>query len=115
MKGKTTFIVASSTIFLLLAIVVFAPGFGDPSPDIGTPDSGNTINSTDGSNYVDGNFTDAQSANDVYFTIGRNNPSGTGNDLEAYINLTYNITPINLDTNQILQLIFNISYCTTRD
>ena len=51
MKGKTTFIVASSTIFLLLALVAFAPDFGDPNPDIGTPDSGTIVNSTAGSNW----------------------------------------------------------------
>lgn len=115
MKGKTTLTIAALTAFLLLAVVVFAPSFGDSSPDIGTPDSGNTVNSTSQSNYVDGNFTDAQSTNDVYFTVGRNNPSGSNDDLEAFINLTYNISAINLNANQILQMMFNISYCTTRD
>ncbi|MEK6887498.1 MAG: hypothetical protein AABX14_00980 [Candidatus Aenigmatarchaeota archaeon] len=115
MKGKTTFIVASSTIFLILAVAVFALNFGDPSPDVGTPENGTIVNSTAASNYIDGNFTDTQSTNDVYFTVGRNNPGGVGNELEAFINLTYNITPIHIQGNQILQLIFNISYCTTRD
>ncbi|MFA4819433.1 MAG: hypothetical protein WC613_00570 [Candidatus Aenigmatarchaeota archaeon] len=115
MKGKTTFIVASSTIFLLLAVVIFALNFGDPSPDVGTPDNGTLVNSTAGYNYVDGNFTNTQADDNVYFTDGRDNPGGVGNELEAFINLTYNITPINLQAGQILQLIFNISYCQTRD
>ncbi len=100
-------------LFLLMPLVVFAPGFGDASPDTGTPDNGTVMNSTDGSNYIDGNFTSTQADDNVYFTAGRNNPGGVGDDLEAFINLTYNITP--LQPSHVRQLIFNISYCQTRD
>lgn len=118
MKGKTTLTIATVIVFLLLAIVVFAPNFGDPSPDVGTPDNGNIINSTGGSNYTDGNFTSTQSDDNVYFTVGRDNPAGVANNLEAFINLTYNLTPIaavNTQPQFIVQLIFNISYCHNRD
>ena len=115
MKGKTTFIVASSTIFLLFAIVVFAPNFGDPSPDLGTPDNGTIVNWTAGSNYIDGNFTNMQADDNAYFSVGRNNTAGVSDDLNAFINITYNITPLGLNTSQIQQLIFNISYCNSRD
>src|SRR3989338_1291136 len=115
MKGKTTSIILIMAFFLVSVIAVFALDFGDPSPDIGTPDNGTIVSSTAGYNYTDGNFTDMQSNNNVYFTVGRHNPTGIGNELEAFINITYDITPLNLSTGQILQLIFNMSYCTSRD
>src|SRR3989344_6924079 len=93
MKGKTTFIVASSTIFLLFAIVVFAPNFGDRSPDLGTPDNGTIVNWTAGSNYTDGNFTNMQADDNAYFSVGRNNTAGGSADPPALINKNNKKTP----------------------
>jgi hypothetical protein len=91
------------------------PGFSETSPSIGTPDAGNVINIAN-INYNNGNYASTQANDNVFWAAGTNNNFIQQLDPNGYLNLTYNITQINITSISQLYLIqANISYCHSSD
>jgi hypothetical protein len=91
------------------------PGFTETSPSTGTPDAGNIVN-TGNINYNDGTFASTQIDDNVYWAAGVNNPGGTSNSPTGYLNVTYNLTLLNLTRlAQIVNMTLNLSFCHSND
>jgi len=94
------------------------PGFGDQSPDAGTPDNGTFEAFGDGFSSTVNTFTAMQADDSTYFAVRQANGGGAQLDLGAWLNITYNITNI---TNQgvtpqkITNLSFFTNYCFNDD
>jgi hypothetical protein len=91
------------------------PGFSETNPTTGTPDAGNVVNVAN-VNYINGNFNDTSTDNNVFWAAGVDNPGGVSNSPVGFLNVTYNITQINLSSpSQIFNMSINISYCQSSD
>jgi hypothetical protein len=94
------------------------PGFGDQSPDEGTPDNGAFEPFGDGFSSVVNTFTAMQANDEVYFAVRRANGGGAQLDLQSWMNVTYNITNLTnqgVTGNNIINLSFFIEYCFNQD
>jgi len=78
----------------------------------------NTYNAYDGSengiyNLIDGSYLDVQTDNDIPYVLGSVNGGGTQDDLDAWLNLSYDLSSEKIS--DIDKLIINISYCHSSD
>jgi hypothetical protein len=92
------------------------PGFGDASPDNGTPDFGEYYPAGDGYSSIRGTWLLMQNDDGFnYFAVERDNGVATSTGLEAYLNITYNITNITvglgISEDKIYNLSFFLNYC----
>jgi hypothetical protein len=91
------------------------PGFTETSPSTGTPDAGNVVNIAN-VNYNDGTFASTQIDDNVFWAAGVNNPGGTSNSPTGYLNVTYNLTLINITRlTQIINMTLSLSFCHSND
>ena len=105
-------------IFIIGIVFVHAVGFGDSSPDIGTPDNGTFEAWGEGFSSTLNNYTSTQSDNSNYFAVLRDNLLLEEANLEAWLNLTYNITPLTnlgVTASKISNLSFTLNYCLNND
>ncbi len=95
------------------------PGFGEASPDNGTPDAGSYIPFGDGFSSTVNTFTATQVNDGTYFAIRQNNGVAAQLDLEAYLNLSYNLTPLvtsqNFTPAKTQNLTFLLEHCFNND
>ncbi|HJX05963.1 MAG TPA: Ig-like domain-containing protein, partial [Candidatus Nanoarchaeia archaeon] len=78
---------------------------------------GSIIAGSAGYDTTDGSYSDTTTNNSVYYAVGRDNGPGIGSaeSLQAYINLTYNISSIGVSLSSINNIIFGINFCHTND
>ncbi len=94
------------------------PGFGEASPDEGTPDGGGAEAFGQGFDSTAGTYTATQNNDGTLFSVRQTNGGGANVDLHAWMNLSYNLTPIfslGAASSDISNLTFNIEYCITID
>ncbi len=64
---------------------------------------------------TDGASSDTTSDNSVYYAVGRDNNPPSGLTLNAYINLSYNLSSIGVSESDLVSLNFTINYCHSDD
>ncbi|MBW2990763.1 hypothetical protein KY348_03595 [Candidatus Woesearchaeota archaeon] len=64
---------------------------------------------------TDGSYSDTTSDNSAYYAVGRDNSPPTGQQLNAYINLSYNLSDLGASESDLVSLNFTINYCHSDD
>ena len=96
-------------------------GASSPNNDVTRANQSATKTSIGGSilgseyDVTDGTSSDTTSNNGVYYAVGRDNSPPSGQPLNAYINLSFNLSDIGVSESSFVSFNFTINYCHSDD
>ncbi|MBN2459882.1 hypothetical protein JXB28_06380 [Candidatus Woesearchaeota archaeon] len=70
-----------------------------------------------GSQYdvIDGSYIDTIDDNATYYAVGMDNNPPTGYPLDAFVNLTYNLSGLGVEESNLVSFNFTLNYCHSND